>query len=358
MNRRRDPPAPRALATTLRIAGRAMCCSVGHHAPAACAAIHARLNHFRETSFVAYDGKPVIGASLYGLDLWGEARHDRMAHRVIDECLGAMPDTAREHIALFVLCAPDDLGGVGPRWARRAVGAACAPDQGPGFHRASRSLPYGSGGVGQALIEAAQCLRERDAPSQVLLLAVDSMLQAHTIEHYLALERIATATNADGFIPGEAAAALLLTPRADEHDALWIDACAGHEDAWRIDGDAPLRADGLTTALRELADTARTELATLDFHASGMNGESWYAKETNLGLARALERRVEEFPHLMIARSVGETGSAAPLLTLAWLADLARREPAAIANGALLHFSHALGRRSALIVRPRPAPAR
>ena len=84
MNRRRDPPGPRTLATTLRIAGRAMCCSVGHHAPAACAAIHARLNHFRETSFVAYDGKPVIGASLYGLDLWGEARHDRMAHRVID----------------------------------------------------------------------------------------------------------------------------------------------------------------------------------------------------------------------------------------------------------------------------------
>ena len=177
------------------------------------------------------------------------------------------------------------------------------------------------------------------------------------IEHYLGQDRIATASNPDGFIPAEGAAALLLSRQADAGTAsLWIDAVATREDPWRIDGDTPLRGQALTEAIREAARQVGTEVAALDFHASGMTGESWYAKEINVAMARALERRVAEYPHHIIAASVGETGAAAPLLTLAWLADVMGRE-AGPGRRAVLHFAGDDGQRAAMIVTHRQAHA-
>ncbi|GGC00676.1 hypothetical protein GCM10011572_23370 [Pseudoduganella buxea] len=63
--------APSAAFRPLRIAARAMCCAVGHNAQAPTAAINARLNHFRETGFVAPGGTPLAGGALYELDAWG-----------------------------------------------------------------------------------------------------------------------------------------------------------------------------------------------------------------------------------------------------------------------------------------------
>ena len=191
------------------------------------------------------------------------------------------------------------------------------------------------------------------ATAHVMLIGVDSLLHAAAIEHYLLQERLATGDNADGFIPAEGAGALLLTRKPAAEPALWIDAWAGAEEAWRIEGEHPLRAEALSRAVREAIALAGTELAALNGHASGMNGESWYAKEVSLTLSRVLERRVADFPHHRIAQFTGETGAASPILTLAWLADALGRTTNHSGNGALVHFADEPGPRSALVVRYR-----
>lgn len=332
-----------------------MCCAVGHHAKAASAAIRARINHFRETEFVARDGQPIVGAHLYAVDAWGEDRIRLMLHGVLRECLAAAPELPTEEIGLMVITTSVAHHGLpSQRLAEELQNFTEGAVAGFGtFYPESLLCHYGKGGIARALGEIEHWMNQHPGLNYVMLIGVDSLLHAAAIEHYLLQERLATGDNADGFIPAEGAGALLLTRKPAAEPALWIDAWAGAEEAWRIEGEHPLRAEALSRAVREAIALAGTELAALNGHASGMNGESWYAKEVSLTLSRVLERRVADFPHHRIAQFTGETGAASPILTLAWLADALGRTTNHSGNGALVHFADEPGPRSALVVRYR-----
>lgn len=232
-------------------------------------------------------------------------------------------------------------------WAHLAV---TRRQHGKGFHAFSQFCDYGKAGIGKALEQASQLLDSEGGPEYVLLAAVDSLLDAGAVERYLDEQRIATESNADGFIPAEGAGAVLLSRAPVATPALWIEGFATAQEGWRLDSETPLRAQGLTAAIRGAAAAANCQVASLDFHASGMTGESWYAMEVGLALARCMERKKTEFPHLMVARSVGETGAASPLLTLAWLAGLMANQINPGSAG-LLHFAGDDGQRTAMVVR-------
>ena len=68
-------------------------------------------------------------------------------------------------------------------------------------------------GIGDALWHAQKKLQILSV-KRVLLIGADSLLDAATIRYFLTQERLLSADNACGFIPGEAAAALLLGPHA------------------------------------------------------------------------------------------------------------------------------------------------
>jgi 3-oxoacyl-[acyl-carrier-protein] synthase-1 len=99
---------------------------------------------------------------------------------------------------------------------------------------------------------------------------------------------------------------------------------------------------------------ARTDLCALDFHVSGVTGESWQFRRTALALSGAMDRPVEAFDHHPIASDVGEVGAAAPVLALAWLSQ-ALRLPPYLTPGrqALLHMSNDSGEHAALVLRAR-----
>lgn len=339
----------------LRIVSRAMCCAVGHRAEAAIAAIRARINHFRETEFVAHDGQPIIGAHLYEVNAWGEDRICLMLHNAISECLESVPKLPTEQIGLMVMTTSVAHHGLPSQRLAEEL-QSFTEGQATGFEPffpESMLCSYGKGGIARALSEADQWMNQPNSPKFVLLIGIDSLLQAAAIEHYLSQDRLVTGYNADGFIPAEGAAALLLTREQADTPALWIDAWASGEEMWRIDGDYPLRAEALARTVRKAISLAGTELAALQFHASGMNGESWYAKEVSLTLSRVIERRVANFSHHMIAQFTGETGAASPALTLAWLASAMGRTTHPPGNSALVHFADEKGPRSALVVRYR-----
>ena len=340
--------------TPLRIVSRGMCCAVGHNAPAATAAINARMNHFRETEFVDA-GDLIMGGAIYDVAEWGAERLQRMAHTVMEECLAAFADIDIKQVAVVLMAAEPQRPGMPSEhlsYALQTFMGQGDAENSP-FHAKSYWAGYGKGGIALAMADAADLLNTPQGPSYVLLVAVDSMLDAAAIEQFLGLQRLSTAQNADGFIPAEGAAALLLTCEASNEPAVWIEAVAMAKEDWQLGSDTPLRGNGLTQAMRSVVGLAKTEVAAMDFHASGMTGEGWYAKEVSLALSRSMERKKSEFPHLLVARSVGETGAASPLLTLAWLANIMGRASGSPGRNGLLHFAGDDGQRSAMVVRYR-----
>lgn len=356
------PAKDRVIATQhtpvpLRVVARAMCCSIGHNARATTAAINAHLNHFRETEFVDDSGDVIIGAALHDVPVWGVERLCLMLHAVVAESLQSNNAIGLEtdQIAIMLLTSETERPGMphdalAEHLADLATGNV--PGMGP-FHAKSAMYAYGKAGIARLLQEAGTLLTDDQPPTHVLLVAVDSLLDAGAIEHFLASERIATSDNADGFIPGEGAAALLLSPHAADRPALWVEATATALESWRINGDAPLRANALVQAIRDAGREAGIAVDDLDFHASGMTGESWYAKEVSLAITRVLEQRKPEFPHYIVASRAGETGAAAPVLTLAWLSDVMERATGSPGGSALLHFAGDDGHRAALVIRYR-----
>lgn len=339
----------------LCIVAHGACCAVGHNARAAGAAIRARMNHFRETEFTDESGRPLIGSSLYDIRIWGEARLHMMFHAVLGECMIQLPARTNDSMdtAILLLCAEAARVGQYGRhlaWAEHMLERSVT---GGKFHETSRVLPLGKAGIANALCEARRLLQLKNGPEFVVVAGVDSYLDAPVIEAMLADGRLASTQNSDGFIPGEAAAAIALSlaaPSSGIRSAVWIEGIAEAREAATIGGEAPLRALGLSKAMRAAAADSGCQLADLDFHASGASGESWYARETGLALARALEKRVPTFPHHMVSKAVGEVGAACAPLTLAWLAQAMAR-PDRPGRRALAHFSGDDGLRAALVLR-------
>lgn len=346
---KKSPPHDEPMSLPLRVAGRGICCSVGHNARAATAAIRARLNHFRETEFVDYNGLPLIGSMLYGVEHWGEIRFNAMFEAVLNECLAPFGEIASEAIALLLLLPESERPGAPTGWVDfTSTDGRFLPDS--GYHPESRALRLGKAGIASVVQQAQGLFTQiKSPPKLVAVVAVDSFFTSTTLTHYLKKERIKTPDNTDGFTPAEAAAAVVLTPDPTQAPALWIDGVASADEPAPIGSDSPCLAKGLSQAMRGAARAAQCELSSLAFHASGISGEGWYFREASLALTRTLEQRVAHFPHELIARSVGETGAATPILTLAWLADAMGR-PQGPGSGALLHFSNDNPLRSALVV--------
>ncbi|NHZ63879.1 hypothetical protein [Massilia genomosp. 1] len=159
----------------LRIVSRSMCCAVGHNAPAATAAINARMNHFRETAFVARGGIPIVGGALFDVGAWGAERLDHMLQLVVAEALAAQTAGEPAHIALIVMGAEAGRPGRSSNCLAEALAQLLSQQRSTGstFHPSSRFCSYGKGGIARALTDAALLMAQENGPQFVLLVAVD-----------------------------------------------------------------------------------------------------------------------------------------------------------------------------------------
>jgi 3-oxoacyl-[acyl-carrier-protein] synthase-1 len=336
-----------------------MCCALGHHSAAAVAAIDAHMNHLQETAFRC-DGQVVHGATVHGVAIQGTSRHAAMAMQVWHEATAVLSaEVPRQHLPVLLLGASPTCSGMAPVQARECL--AALQSAGLGLHPASRVLSLGKAGIADAIIAAAELLEGRGQFARcpyVVVIGIDSLLTAPAISRLHAQSRLKLPNRNDGLIPGEAAAALLLSLDAPaDRPGVWIDGVGQGPatDPLTDEGDSPpVRATGLVKAIRQAAASAGCGVSDLDFHVSGVSGEARQFREVALALGRAMERRVDEFDHHPIARGVGETGAAAPVLAMAWLSR-ALLQPATRAPGrkALLHVGNDSGERSALVLRAR-----
>jgi 3-oxoacyl-[acyl-carrier-protein] synthase I len=300
----------------LDIVSTGMVTAVGLDAPSACAAMRARLDGFQETRFLGPGGDWLVGAPVPLPRNWiGEKRLAHMAAAAIVEAFEPVPD-ARGRTALILCLAEEDRPGrLAPDHSRLLTRIAeIAEIESP--HR-SRVVAHGRPSGHVAVDRARRMLATGEAP-YVMIAGVDSYLTTLTIAHYLAGRRLLTPDNPNGFIPGEAAAAILCAPPGRGPLRL-LGLGLAREPAYIYNpADLPLRGDGMTSAYRTALDEAGIEMNRVGYRISDLIGEQYWFKQTALASLRLVRGR-HEFQDLWSpAESLGNVGAVSLPLMVAW----------------------------------------
>ena len=323
-----------------------MITGVGLSAPATCAAFRAALSQFAETRFMDRGGEWLIGSAVPLDPPWrGLKKLEVMATSAISECLTAAGDVDPKRLPLLLCVAELERPG-------RIGNLESLPDRVQAALRVrfdSRSALFSRGRVGgiAALDTARKLIHEEGVPF-CLLAGVDSFLVGATLAAYEAEHRLLTSANSNGFIPGEAGAAVLLGPPAAA--GLRCVALGFGRETATVESDEPLRADGLVEAFRALKTDGGVTLDDADYRFTDCNGEQYGFKEDRLAISRTLRKLKPRFDHLHPADCIGEVGAAVVPCVLG-LALAAARKGYAPGRGVLGHFSNDGEDRAALLLR-------
>ena len=216
------------------------------------------------------------------------------------------------------------------------------------FHEKSRVIAKGHVAVAVALKHARQLLQELNV-KQVLIAATDSLLVAPTLAHYEENERLLTSQNSNGFIAGEAGAALLVEAvHAKPEPQLICHGLGFGVETAHVDSEEPLRADGLTAAIKESLGDAEVDQSILDFKITDISGEQYYFKETSLAISRIDRSKREEFDIWHPADCIGEVGAPIGAVMFAVLKAACEKDYGK-GNHVLAHLGNDDGKRSSMI---------
>jgi 3-oxoacyl-[acyl-carrier-protein] synthase-1 len=305
---------------SLDIVSVGMVTAVGLDAPSSCAAMRARLDGFRETRFNGPRGGRLVGAPVLLPRNWiGEKRLAHMAAAAISEAFKDVPG-ARNRTALILCLAESGRPGMAasnPENLSRRI-AEMTGFQSPSQRRIIR---HGRPSGHVALAQAKRILSSGQTPF-VMIAAVDSYLSTRTILHYINDNRILAPHNPNGFIPGEAAAAIILT-RSNSAPLRLVGLGLSREPAtiYNLE-DRPLRGDGMTAAYRAALSETGIEMNRIGFRIADLIGEPYWFKQSALANLR-LVRGAHAFQDLWSpAESLGNVGAAVVpiMIGMAWTA--------------------------------------
>ncbi len=335
----------------LRIISSGICCSVGFNGPAARVAIRSGLDRFHASHFVDNLAQPLTVADVPLGDVRGPRRLGMMCEMVLSECLASTRGVDPAATVLFLLLPELDRPGYNGASEAACLSASRGMVNAP-FHPESRIWHSGRAGVGEALRSAKRLLLDRRV-RHVLIVGVDSYLTPQTINHFLAHGRLFSTGVSQGFIPGEGAAALLMDLAGPYTPGLHVLGIGTAEEPARPEGEGPMRGTGRTRAIRDALAESGHRMSDLGFQMADLNGEPFYSHELALATTRTFDRKIEAFPLLCLAESLGETGAAAGPLSLAYLVDVMKQGHTP-GTRAILHFANDDGRRTSLIVEHQP----
>lgn len=322
--------------------------SVGLSAPAACAAIRAKISNPTETRFTDGKGAWIIAHEVPLEQPWrGRARLARMAAMAIEECLEAVPREEWSAIPLLLCLAESERPGRLDGLEDQLLGQIQF-ELGADLGAQSRVVPEGRVSVGTALSFARDLLAFDDI-RYVVIAAVDSLITGPTLRAYAQDSRLLSRSNPHGFMPGEGAGAVLLAVRSPEPAALWVRGLGFAREAATMPSGEPLRADGLVAAIRQSLAEAGCGFHDLDFRITDLSGEQYYFKEAALAVARMLRCRKEQFDIWHPAECIGETGALAGLAALV-VAEATCRKGYGPGPRILCHTANDAGERAAVIV--------
>ncbi|NBN46021.1 3-oxoacyl-ACP synthase [Proteus sp. G2626] len=286
---------------------------IGTDLPSTISAIRAGLDHFKETEFRDRLYECIIGSQLYECSIWGPARFIKMINNVINESI-KNTNIDKKEIQLCLILPENNRPGIYDQWLD-IISESILPD----FHKTSKSLNKGKAGISEALELVNNTLLEKTA-NVALIVGCDSYFNAETINYYLNNNRLLNSENSDGFIPGEGAGAILLKLLdCDEKYISLLSFNTEIEHANILQTSLPLRSKALSNTINNTCKKSKIRLSDTKFVISNASGESFYFKEISLAITRTLKEKTIHYPHLMIAKNIGETGAASNIIILATL---------------------------------------
>jgi len=186
----------------------------------------------------------------------------------------------------------------------------------------------GRAGALVAIARAAQVIRSGQA-SFMLAGAIDTYRDLYVLGTLDMEQRVKSASNLDGFIPGEGAGFLLLASedaatRAGLQPLGRLTRVALDEEQGHLYSETAYRGEGLAKTLAQLFSSGDVPAPVAEVFSS-MNGENHWAKEWGVGYMRNRSSFLEDVTMQHPADCYGDTGSASgPLLV--GLAALGMRE--------------------------------
>jgi 3-oxoacyl-[acyl-carrier-protein] synthase-1 len=336
-------------ARPIAISQAGLVCGVGLNAPSACAAIRCAISNFTETHALDLGGAPLIGSAVPLEKPWrGSVRLAKMLHSAIFECLDGV-DVPSGSLPMLLCLAERDRPGRPANLANEVIDEL-RELLGYDFHPSqSVVIEEGRAGAALALARARNMLFE-GGYDRVLIAGVDSFLERRALRAYEKRDRLRTSVNSNGFIPGEAASAVLVSaPSGSDEDLLCVGLGHAVEQA-TVEGEQPCRAEGMTAAIKAALEEADCQMADLDFRITDNSGEQYYFKEAAVALARTLRVRKEEFDIWHPADCIGEVGAAIGPALLA-VALFAARKGYAPGMNMLCCMGNDAGRRASAVLR-------
>jgi 3-oxoacyl-[acyl-carrier-protein] synthase-1 len=332
----------------LAITGTGMVTGVGLNAPATCAAIRCALDNFQETRFMDSGGEWIMGCEVPLEQPWrGKTKLIKMAAAAINECLANNTQIVPKATPLLLCLSEHERKG-------RVIDddnqffLDLQDELAIEFHEKSRVIARGHVAAAVALKHAREILQERKV-KLVLIAATDSLLVAPTLAHFEENERLLTSQNSNGFIPGEAGAALVVEAvHAKPEPQLICHGLGFGVEKAHVDSEEPLRADGLTAAIKESLNDAGCGESILQFKITDISGEQYHFKESSLAFSRIDRTKREEFDIWHPADCIGEVGSVIGAVMIAVLKSACEKDYSK-GHHILAHLGNDDGKRSSMI---------
>ena len=327
-----------------------MVTGVGLTAASTCAAIRSAVSNFTETRFMDKGGEWIIGAQVPLEEPWrGRTKLVKMVVPAIKECLASLDGIPPTKVPLFLCVAeperPGRLEGLDHTFFMEVQ-----VELGVQFHPESKIIAEGKVSGATALSLARQWLYSRRS-DYCLIAGVDSYLVAGTLAVYEEQTRLLTSQDHDGFIPGEAGAAIVVSApvMAKGVTMQCLGIGQGREQSTVL-SEEPLKADGLVAAIKAALADAGCSMGDLDFRITDLSGEQYGFKEASLALTRILRVRKERFDIWHPADCVGEVGAAiVPVMLGVLLA--ATKKNYSLGSMVLCHGAKDSGERIAFVVK-------
>lgn len=328
--------------------------SVGYNLAATSAAIRAGVDNFQETQFIDQDGEPIIGARIFKSDDQNlvSAGIDQQLHWIklaLCECFGHQNAKTTNHIRIIPLMAETSRPNLNKQQAL-VDGIYLFAENLLEDRLESVQAPIAAGNISCLHgLQAAEEFLHIHPEGAVCLLAIDSWLNLPSIQHALNQDRLLTSTKADGLIPGEAIAAILLTTNIPNTHYLQIAGTGLAEEEATLESEKPSYGKGLAIAIKQALEQAKLPAHQLHMRLNDLNGEDYFFNESAYTWNRVLRKPMTKvYQYEQPAGKVGDIGAAFGPLLLGYNLHLARshRHPG---SSTLIHLSSPEAPRGAIV---------
>lgn len=344
--------------TPLSIAGMGMVSCLGVGAEINAAAMRCGYDGFTQTIFnQPYIAEKQVGAPIETA-LQGSEKMARMLKSVILQAIHVLPPFY-ENLPVLICLPEKQISGIlnDEKIFDDILDRALVEIELGALHPQSSIFWQQRCGFVSALSLAQQFIY-REGQEYVLIVGLDSLLNRSTLAYYgggLYGEgrRLLGETHSNGFIPGEAACAVLVS-RPDGRRAEVVIAGVGEAEEPAVIGDEErvMKGQGLATAINRASENAAIAVHETAFRIASVSGEDYFFAEAALAHYKTLKKKLPSHPLWHPADNVGEVGAAVGG-TMAIMAHHAFTKGYAPGDKALCHISNDGPRRGAFIIQYR-----